>query len=285
VRLRWLIVALVVALLAGGTAAALVLRSSGPAAAVLLPNPQAVIRSIDAAALRQKSVHWTVAGGTQLGVGIGPTGDTASTRSHWRSTSDVSADAGVQRVTIPHFRGGTAHAELRLVGNAIYIAGNARALEWMTLGLTNAQASRYAGRWISVPKWRHPLREVQEQMTDVTVPEYLTLTDLVPAEANPGGYAHVAEITDYDDLTATRKSDGTRTVDFEQGGCELCESVILSARAGGEPLPTSVTSNDEGYEASMWDSYWSSGQFSRWNEPVHVIAPKHAVPIATVRGR
>jgi hypothetical protein len=284
-RGRWLIVALI----GGGAATALVFRSSGRAAYVPLPDAQAVVRSIDAVALRQKSVRWAEEDGILLtdgGGGFGPTGKNGrATRLHWRSTSDVTADSGVQRVTIPHFRGGLARAELRLVGNALYVQGNARALEWMTLKLTDAQALRYAGRWISIPKWRNPLREVQEEMTDVTVPEYLTLADLVAAEANPGGWGPHSQLTDWAYLTATRKSDGTQVVDYTEDGSELSPTIDLSARTGGEPLPLASTGDWEGYEASMWDSYWSSGRFSRWNEPVHVIAPKHAVPIATVRGR
>src|SRR5947209_3531406 len=86
-RQRWLAITLIVALLAGGAAAGLALRSSGP-------SPQSVLGSSVDAALGQRSVHWTEAeGDTMMG--------------QWRVTSDVTADSGVQRLTIPHLRSGT----------------------------------------------------------------------------------------------------------------------------------------------------------------------------------
>jgi hypothetical protein len=283
-RRRWLVSALIVALLAGGAGTALALHSSGAPSAITLRYPREVVKSIDAVALGQTSVRWTENGGSSESdntFGIGPTGKTGPTAGytgpHWRSTSDVTADSGVQRITIS-LRHGTGEAELRLAGNLVYVKGNALALEWMALGLTHAQALRYAGRWISIPKGHDPLTDV---------PEHLTLAKLVNDEANPawlyGGFRH---LPDYVYLTAIRKSDGTLGVDWEDDGSDAWSPTSnLSARAGGEPLPIAATSEGSGDEAGHYSSASSSGRFSRWNEPVHVTVPKHAVPIATVRGR
>jgi hypothetical protein len=264
-RRPWLIVALPVALLAGGTAAALALRSSEPAAASPLAHPRDVIRSIDAATLGQKSVRWTEKAGSNDPLGL----------RQWRSTSDVTADSGVQRITIPHFRGGTGRAEIRLVGNGVYVKGNAIALEWMALRVTQTQALRYAGRWISIPKWHDPLAEYSE---------HLTLAALVDDELQPASTLDGwTQLPDNVYLTATTKSDGTQVVEFEDDSGDLTHKIDLSAHTGGEPLPIASSELDAGYEGGFDERDWFSGRFSRWNEPVHVIAPKHAVPIATVR--
>jgi hypothetical protein len=279
-RRRWLIVAPIVALLAGGTATALALHSSAAAAASPLRYPRTVVRSIDAAALGQKSVRWTEKGGESNSMeGLGPTGKTGTTVPHWRSTSDVTANSGVKRITITHFRGGVGTAEIRLVGNLVYVKGNVRALEWMALDVTHAQALRYAERWISIPKW--------QDRRSTYLSEELTLADLVDNEANPARYyGAFAHLPDYVYLAATRESDGTRFVTWDDEGSEdPSVSSTLSARTGGEPLPIAATNDDNGEEAGQYYSDWSSGRFSRWNEPMHVTAPKHAVPIATVRGR
>src|SRR4051812_6193842 len=80
-RRRWIITSLIVALLAGGTAAALALRPSGPSGTSPITGPQAVLGSMVAAALGQRSVHWTEVGGEDM-------------RGDFRFASDVTADSG-----------------------------------------------------------------------------------------------------------------------------------------------------------------------------------------------
>jgi len=60
---------------------------------------------------------------------------------------------------------------------------------------------------------------------------------------------------------------------------------MLTTLTGDKPLPTAVNIDDDIVEPGPDGYYSSSGNFSGWNEPVHVVAPKHAVPLATVRGR
>jgi hypothetical protein len=305
-RLRWLIVALIVALLAGGAAAALALRSSGPGLPVGLAHPQAVVRSIDAAARAQKSVHWT-----ETGRADEPEGWYGLSPTQWRSTSDVTANSGVQRITISFFpqplvglptgaegptgpkgptgatgmlgptgagyptgaaglrpTGDAAKAEIRLVGDVVYVKGNVRALRWMALGVTHAQALRYAGRWISMPKWRDPLKWHAPA-------EAVTLAQLVHFDP-----ASMYGVDFY--AAATPASDGTQVLEFWDSEMTM-DPYTLTTLTGDKPLPTAVNIDDDIVEPGPDGYYSSSGNFSRWNGPVHVIAPKHAVPLATVR--
>src|SRR5438045_2095606 len=79
------------------------------------PSPAMRVRSsIVDAALAQNSVQWT-ASLSILAVGSS------------RSISDVTADSGMQRVTI---RGG-GRAGLRLVGDTVYIRGDSKGLEYV----------------------------------------------------------------------------------------------------------------------------------------------------------
>lgn len=281
--MRWLIIALIVALIAGVTAATLALRSSAPppGRTTRVRDAQGLVKAIDAKALAQGSVHWTDAGSV----------DDYSAQEKWRSTSDVTTNSGVQRITISRFRspmaehlrptgraglpakGDAARVEIRLVGDALYLKGNVAALEWMALDLSHAQAMRYAGRWISLPKWRDPLGRVAEDLT------LAQMVDLLDPARDFGS-----------DFLAWRRSpapDGTQVLSFDDFD-ETMDGYTLTTLTGSKPLPVALDGsgiNDGDCRGGEACPYAFSHHFSRWNEPVHVIAPKHAVPIATVRGK
>lgn len=296
----------------------LALRSSGPAR---LAHPQAVVRSIDGAGLAQRSVHWT-----ETGRAYNPEEEGAPNPTRWRSTSDVTANSGVQRITITVFRvplvgsptgaegptgpkgptgrtgatglqgptgdegpacpedptgaeyptgaaglcptGDAVKAEIRLVGNVVYVKGGVRALRWMALGVTHAEALKYAGRWISMPKWRDPLKWHGP-------PEEVTLAQLVNFDPASGyGADFYAEVKP--------AAGGTQVFEFWDNE-QTMDPYTLTTLTGGKPLPTAVNIDDD-IEVPGPDGYYSSsGNFSGWNEPVHVTAPKHSVPLATVR--
>ena len=75
---------------------------------------------------------------------------------------------------------------------------------------------------------------------------------------------------------AGRKALGVRGV-VDQRGLKLTETVY--APAAGTPLPF-----DEKAVAARIRAT-SVARMSRWNEPVHVAAPAHSVPISTVLGQ
>jgi hypothetical protein len=189
-----------------------------------------------ATALAQKSVHMTAS-------------DSLPCSARW--TSDLEAGSGTERLTTTrcngHKGGGT--AQLVLVDGVVYVRGNPAGLEYTLIYPTKAQARRYAGRWISIPK----SSPVGDQMAGI-----LTLRSMVRT-ASP----QVHRLN----LKVVRKR-GTHllVLSSEDYG-------ILSARADGDPLPVAFGQcADCGYS-------WS---FSKWNEPVHVHAPAHSTPMATV---
>ena len=240
-RRRWLGIALILALLAGGTA--VVLRSSG---ASPLTGPQGVLASTVAAALAQHSVHWTEAGGEDM-------------RGSFRSTSDVTADSGVQRLTITPGRSGT--AEIRLVDGVVYVKGSFGGLQWV-LNLNDMQALKYGERWISVPKGDPLFAHLTDGLTLASVVHDATTPDL-------GTGVEIKR------RVMRAKSHGKAVLVLEEGE-HAGTYMRLSMHASGERLPVAVYMQDG--IASFWH-----GTFSKWNAPVHPAAPMHAVPIATVR--
>jgi len=100
-------------------------------------SPQSPRARIIAAALAQKSVHWTAEDYELVDHDI-------------QISADVNADSGTARVSWNF--GGDGGGEYRLVrvNGTFYVNGDSESLDWL-FNLTNAQATRYAGRWISTP--------------------------------------------------------------------------------------------------------------------------------------
>ncbi len=119
-------------------AIALVLCASLSACGSSVPrSPKAVRRAATiAAALAQKSVHWTA-------------DDYELTDHETRISADVNADSGTAWVmwqVTDGDDGGRYH--LMRVNRMFYVNGDSTSLQWL-FNLKKAQATRYAGRWIS----------------------------------------------------------------------------------------------------------------------------------------
>jgi len=203
-----------------------------------------VVASIVAAALAQKSVRYTETIGLDLLGGI-------------TYVTDVSRDSGMKR--LGSYDGG--RAEIRLVDCTVYIKGNRAALMGVLalgdLGLTRAQAKRYAGRWISIPRGDH----LYARMADG-----LTLASLVH-EVSPQRNLELVR----------RKSHGTQLVDVVSvGSGSFGGDTTLTALARGKHLPV-ATSDFIGYGNG------DNGRFTGWNERLNVQAPATSTPISTVR--
>jgi hypothetical protein len=228
------VLTIVVAVLAGGTAVALAAQS-----------PRALRDSILAAARGEHSVHWEgddIIGGARLSTG-----------------ADVNASEGVQQLTL--YLGKTkAHVTIRVIDRTAYVKGDALGLR-LNLNLTSAQASKYAGQWISIPK-----------------------TDKLyagTAQADTLG-SLISSIAPHGRLKAfSAKVRGLRVIGVRSvhGKGKKKTLQILGARARGRRLPI------EEDEVTPGMNTISHTALSRWNEPVHVTAPAQAVPIATVRGQ
>ena len=212
--------------------------------ALAAQSPKAVRNSIVAAARGEHSVHWQ---GTDIDGGVGLS-----------TGADVTADEGVQQVTF-HLGGHTAHVAIRVIDDTAYVKGDAVGLR-LNLGLTSAQASKYAGQWISIPK------------TDkryAATADADTLGSLISSMVPPG---HLK--------TFSAKLHGLRVVGLESvhGKGKKRTVQTLVARSHGKRLPI------EADEVAPGAKTLGRTVLSRWNEAVTVQAPPTAVPISTVVG-
>jgi hypothetical protein len=233
------------------------LSACGSSSSVRPASPKDVRASIIAAALAQKSVHWTWDSGSKAG--------------DERITADVTAHGGRQRLSSwPHSK-----AEIRLVNDIAYVRGNSAGLrEW--LGLDMAQSTRYAGQWISIPRGDKLYARTADE---VTLPSIVH--DFVPSAGRLGKLIVSYGPTGADGPTGlqgptgagvgSRESAPTRPAILQAGPT----GTSLSLRTSGEPLPITYS--------VVCVACWDNGTFSRWNEPVHVQAPAHSVPMASVR--
>jgi len=226
------------------------------------------VAPIVAAALAQKSVHYTL---TVTAQGNTTTGN-----------ADVTADSGTERLTLP---GGDV-VETRLAHDTVYLRGGFTGLLYLLRSCpyefvncqdpTAAQlrqAGKYAGRWISIPKGDRAYGGLAR---------YLTLGSVV------------RHLTPRRELKSSiRESHGTRlrVLRGELEG-DLVRPANLTVRASGEPLPVAFSRvvvrgpGCDGFnhcDRGGDELYRSSGRFTKWNEPMHVEPPAHSTPIATVR--
>jgi len=225
---------------------ALVVTAVAVAATVALAaqSPRALRDSILATAKAQQSVHYatrSVAGNARLTL-----------------TGDVAAADGRQQVSMKVGKV-TGHATILVLDRTAYVQGNANGLQFL-LGLTKAQASSYAGQWISIPKGD---KHYNPTAGAVTLGSFLQ------------------GIAPHGRLAALKgKLRGKRVIGIRatSGKGKKKELQVLAAPASGKPLPL------EEDELSPGRAYISHTAMSKWNEPVQVQAPANPVPISTVLG-
>ena len=175
-----------------------------------------------------------------------------------RIVSDVGRGRGIQRITVTK-HSQTGPATVLVVGGSAYIRGNAFTLHDY-FPFTQAQAGRYAGKWISIPQTSGAYSAVA---ADATLASFLE--DLLPTK----------HLTLVRATIAGRKSVGVRGR-VRQADIELVETVY--APVSGTPLPSQVKAVVAGHPGT------SATRMSRWNEPVRLTAPARPVPISTVLG-
>jgi len=222
-------------------------------------TPKGVLASIEAAALAQKSVH----------VSESFAADLYGTD---HRTFDVSRDSGSElldyygakmRVLRVHHTV-YVRADAWLLGGTMYTGG---------LDLTPKQVKRYAGKWISIPAGDKDYASLAAGLTLASVVGSGDPTDSFP-------YGHLSPDNPAGQLRLLRRqSHGVRrlVLRWTSGFQPPPPLDELRARATGTPLPVSFSD----YTAMM---VFYNGTYSRWNEPVHVRAPAHAIPISTIRG-
>lgn len=214
-------------------------------AAFAAEPPKQLQRTILAAARAQRSVHWV---------------QTLHAKTSERMVCDVAENRGIQRISITK-AGRTGRVTVLVIHHIAYIRGDAFAMH-AYMGFSSSQASRYRGRWLSIP---HGFPTYGTVAAAVTLPSFVhklgfTNSSLVGVTATFRG----------------RKVIGVRRTGTVEG---LHTVETLYARASGAPLPVAVI------QVAPSKSYHQTLTMSDWNEPVRVTAPAHSVPISTVIGR
>jgi hypothetical protein len=219
--------------------------ASGTTAAVALAStsPKAVRASIVSAALSQHSVRWKEH-------------DTLG-RALIESTADVTSNSGYQALVIElDSKLGTIN--IVYSKHVAYVKGDAFGLE-MNIGLTKAQATKYAGKWISITKGDKFYAPTASGLTVASIIHRMT----------PRGTLRVNRAI----------SNGTRYIAVEaaSGAGTKRKLVSIAAPERGKRLPIEAASIDPSHQLV------AHIDFSKWNEPVKIKAPKTSTPIATVR--
>jgi len=188
-----------------------------------------------------------------------------------RSVFDVTANSGSQQITITA-SGVREKVEFRLVDDVVYARGDSGGLQY-ELNLTETQADKYAGRWISIPKGDSLYQQAADGLTlasslgDFIPDVYMSLHTCTGAESCLYG--------GWDFRPKTRPFlilDGS--VSNDRSLADADETV--STRSRGARLPI-------GFDANSDPDLDIRGSFSKWNEPLHIEAPASATPIAIVR--
>jgi len=222
----------------------LAIASAAAAATVALAaqSPTQLRASIFAAARAKHSVHYV-----------------ALTVSAFRMriVGDVAGNRGIQKITF--VKGSqSGHLTVKVVRRTAYLRGDAFTLH-QYLGFTTSQASTYHGKWISIPSASPAHATIAAAVTFRSF-----LSELYPKGKNLVG---VKGSVDGDHVVGVR-------VARRQAGLNVVTT--LYARGHGTPLPLKRR------ELASGRGYSSSTTIGRWNEPVHVRAPAHAVPITRV---
>ena len=214
------------------------------AVALAATSPKAFRASVVRAALAQKSVRWVEhdqAGNVVVA-----------------SSADVNGNSGSQWLTVQLGKqSGTIH--IIFINGIAYVQGQALGLE-VNLGLTSAQATHYAGKWIAVTKGDKAYASTADGLTLASI---------------------VHDVTPRGPLELVKKTlHGKRVFALEAvGGPEQAPVFrVLVAPGRGKWLPIEASSINPARALS------THTEFGKWNEPVNVHAPSSSTPIATVRG-
>lgn len=218
------------------------IAAGAAAAAPAVQPPTHRLTAILSAARAQHSVH-----------GL----ETNHAKTKARIVWDVARDRGIQRIS---FKKGDrfGHVTILVVNKTAYLRGNAFAMH-VYMGFDLPEASRYHGRWISIPRG---FRSYGTLAASVTLTSFVRQLDLrgsalVGVTGRLGSQKVIG-------VRRTGTVEGLRTVE------------TLYARAYGKPLPVALI------QVAPKKGYRDSLLLSQWNEPVHVSTPAHSVPISIV---
>ena len=208
------------------------------------PSPGTVYAAAIKAA-RGQGVHF-VSTATEAGTTINVVGDTGAT-------------SGAQTITVK--RGSVVeHVHAVIVGATGYVNGNNAALR-NVIGLTSAQSSKYAGRWLSFPTSSTALDSLVGGLLDKDVASELQMH---------GPYSYAPSTT-----IGGQRAVGIRGTVPSQSG--KAEPQVLYVPASGAALPIEEVTNPGQPKGSS--AIHGTVTFSYWGEKKAAKAPAHSVSL------
>ncbi len=177
-------------------------------------------------------------------------------------TGDTGATTGMQKLVVQN-GSVTEVVTAMVVGSTGYINANSAALHHV-IGLTNAQSSKYAGKWLSFPTSNNGLNELITGLLNSQVSSELQMS---------GPYRYAAPAT-----IAGQRVLAIRGSETTQGGGNV--PTTLYVRATGTPLPVQEVTNP-GHSGGK-SAIHGTVTFSHWGEGTNEHAPAHAVSLLKI---
>jgi len=205
-------------------------------------SPEALRAVILKAELAQHSVHYVTVT-SYVGGSMGGV--------RARDVADVARDRGIQRWTVFSKSGKTGHLTILVVHSTAYVHGDAFGLQWGGFGKVG---SGFAGKWFSIPH---------------NSPIYA----LVARNITIGSFARGCVPRSH--LSFVTGTVGGRTMRGLRGTAPDGGVVTTYVQESGRPLPVEGIEVEYGVQVGL-----GHVTLSDWNEPIHVEAPTHSVPMA-----
>jgi hypothetical protein len=230
----------------GLAAAVAPLAASGPAGAAATPGTSATAEYNAALkAVGSQGVHFDSTA-TQSGATLSVSGDAGKT-------------SGTQVLVVKN-GSVTEHMTAKVVGSTGYVTGNAAALQHV-IGLTAAQSSKYANKWLSFPTSNTNLQELVGGLLASQVSKELQI-------GGPFTYGTTTTVGGHPAL-AIKGSVAT------ESGSKV--PVVLYVPSSGTPLPLKEVTNAGGSGGSS--AIRGTVSFTNWGEDKSQTAPTHTVSL------
>jgi hypothetical protein len=158
---------------------------------------------------------------------------------------------------------GTIKIQALVIAGAAYIEGNAGGLEDQ-VGLSTADATTYAGKWISIATTDTPYKSLTAAVTLAS-----TLAELQPKA--PLAFTAATTKASHPVIGVKGGLPGSPA-----SGTSGTATLYVATSGPGIPVVFSAQESNSGSKES------DVGTFSNWGKPLHLVAPTNTVPFASL---
>ena len=174
-------------------------------------------------------------------------------------SGDSGANSGAQTITVT--RGNLReHVKAMVVGQTGYISANATALRYV-VGLTSAQSSKYANKWLSFPTSNAGLAELVAGLENAQVANELQMTG--PFSYGPTTTVHGQRVRAVRGYVTSETGSKVR--------------VVLYLPVTGTPTPVQEVTNPGAPKGSS--TIHGTVTLTDWGQQISQTAPSHAVAL------